>query len=102
MNHFASTRVAAFDEMLDEITCGNCAGSSIWKWELGFFYVTHGQPPSLPPSAFGDGEFISGVISKVREIINARPANTEPASGWHGQGPMSTTDDCRASGTHTK
>jgi hypothetical protein len=24
------------------------------------------------------------------------------ASGWHGQGPMSTTDDCRASGTNTK
>lgn len=25
-----------------------------------------------------------------------------PASGWHGQGPMSTTDDCRASGMNSE
>jgi len=26
----------------------------------------------------------------------------EPASGWHGQGPMSTTDDCRDPGMNKK
>lgn len=32
------------------------------------------------------------------EITFDYPVKPAPASGWHGQGPMSTTDGCRASG----
>jgi len=39
------------DPMLDVHCCGHCGGTSIWRWELGFFFVR----PLTPPNE-GDAE----------------------------------------------
>ena len=78
VNHFMKTYIRPFpDGFLDEVVCGNCGGTSIWKWEIGFFYVTHGEPPKMPATAFGEGEFIAGVIRNARQVIDARIAHRE-------------------------
>lgn len=46
-NQFADSHRRDFapNPMLDELVCGNCGGTSLWKWEMGFILVTAARPP---------------------------------------------------------
>lgn len=78
MNQFDGTRIEPFtgNSMMDEITCGNCFGTSLWKWEVGFFFVMAADPPpsSLEeaPNFLEPRGFIEGVIKRAREHLDNR------------------------------
>jgi len=93
MNGFLGTECEEFDSILDELTCGACGGTSLWKWEVGFFYVCEGEPPPAydVPSAYQNGEFINGVIREAHTKMAARA--TGPASQQGNSGRQSTQSD---------
>lgn len=33
------------DDFIDVATCGQCAGTSLWRFEIGFFYIGALNPP---------------------------------------------------------
>lgn len=74
MQQSEKTCVVPFDgnPMLDEIQCGHCEGSSLWKWEIGFIFVMRADPPPAPECEFGDGEFITAIISEARKALAER------------------------------
>lgn len=75
MNQFQDTRVRDFsDGFLDEIRCGNCQGSSLWKWEIGFIYVCEGEPPPAAhlESGFTDAPWLRQSIAYARARIAER------------------------------
>lgn len=91
VNHFTGTHVRTFtpDPMLDEIVCGNCGGTSIWKWEMGFVFITAGDRPPAADAApgFSDSDFIRGVVANVCAAIAERETRRRAAlqpRGDHG------------------
>lgn len=111
MNRHDSTSTRDFrGGFLTEICCGNCAGTSIWKWEMGFVYVTAGdRPPAADrPSAFGDGEFIRRVIGEAREVIanrqavRLRPAESGAGSPSEASASAPSTDESKPNPTDGK
>jgi len=89
VNHFKATSITATpDGFTDAITCGNCGGSSLWKWEIGFFYICRLVPPPEPPNAYGDSKFIARVsrdarkwaVSQANGTAAAEPVDLKPGS----------------------
>lgn len=75
MNHFTTTHIRPYrDGMLDEIVCGNCYGTSFWKWELGFVFITAGEIPAKAEKAIEkpEGAFLAGIVADIRQTIAER------------------------------
>ncbi|WP_270374931.1 hypothetical protein [Marinicauda sp. Alg238-R41] len=76
MQRYPDTRMVTFDgdPMLDEITCGNCGGSSLWRFEIGMVFVCVGEAPKpSAQSGFKPDPFIERVIASAQKHIADHP-----------------------------
>ena len=79
VNQFSGTSISPSpDGFTDIITCGNCIGTALWKWEIGFCFLGRLHPGPEPLSSYADQNFARSVVSNVLAILQPASFGVKP------------------------